>query len=228
MKFIITFILLTFVSYSFAQDNGVIGAGLNNLTSDSAYTSGSWVTNYQDTSIKGSVYLFEDWSTKGIITTQSDRNLVIEGLNYDTLNDNFVVKVSTDSVFIFNNTDIKEININNHKFKAYSTSNTSTKSYFEIIAVGHDVEFLKQYEKKIKKGKLDPLTQLLEQDKYVETYTYFFKSGNELKEIKLNKKSFSKLFGEHKDKIKAFIESEHLAIKEEKNIQVVVNYYNTL
>lgn len=228
MKYRLSILLIVLAACSFAQDNGVYGAGLNNLTSDSAYTSGSWVTNYQDTSIKGSVYLFENWSTKGIITTQSDRNLAIEGLNYDTLNDNFVVKVSTDSVFVFNNIDIKEININNHKFKAYGTPNTSTKSYFEIIAVGHDVEFLKQYEKKIKKGKLDPLTQLLEQDKYVETSTYFFKRGNELEEIKLNKKSFSKLFGEHKDKIKAFIKLEHLAIKEEKNIQVVVNYYNTL
>ena len=227
MKFVF-FVLFAFATCDFhAQDDGVIGAGLFNLTSNSSYTSGSWVRNFEDTTIEGSVYLFEDWDTKGIIINADGKNLSISGLNYDTKNDAILAKISNDSVYMFNNANIKEVIINKKRLKRYRDNRNQT-SYMQVLAMNNNIEILKKNEKKIKKGLKDPLTQVKERDRYLNVYRMYFKKGNTIKEFKLKNKTFSKLFGIHAKEISDYMSKMKISVKDETKLQMVLNYYGTL
>ena len=228
MKAIQTLFLLILSTTVLAQDDGTIGAGLNNLNSKSAYTAGTWIKNFEDTTIKGNVYLYENWNTVGVIVTSNDINLSIVGLNYDTKNNNFVAKVSEDSVYVFNNKDIKEVKINKNYFKPYKNNKDGSDKYYEVLAMSNDIEILNDNIKVVQKGKLNPITQVTEQDKYVNMPVYYLKMGDKINEIKLKNKSFSKHFGKKEKEIKSFINDKNLSLKDERNFQVILNYYNTL
>ncbi len=227
MRFL-TSLLLILISSNFYSQSHEIGAGLQNLTNDSAYTSGTWIRNFEDPTIKGSVYLYENWFTQGIITTKEDKNISIKGLNYETKNDSFVAKISTDSIYIFNDSNIKEVRINNDRFKKYFNQETNSLSFFQVLAVGKDIEILKLNSKKIKNGAINPLTQVKEHDKYINEFKYYLKRGQDIKEIKLKKNAFCRLFTEDSKSINSFISENNLSLKDERNLQVILNHYNTL
>ena len=191
--------------------------------------SGLWVVNSNNTDnkIEGSPYLFENWNTKGIITSIDDKTTSIQNLNYDIIIDAIVLKMSADSLFIFENKNIKEVKINNKTFKRFYDSNTS--SYFQVLAVGQDLRILKKYELTIREGVFNQLTQQKSTpDKYIINESYHSMKENRIQEFKLNKKSLCELFGENSSKIKKFISTEKMDIKNEENLQLILNYNDTL
>ncbi len=191
--------------------------------------SGAWISSNSANNIEGSVYLYDKWETNNaIILTKDGQKLSIKGLNYDTMIDAFVAKVATDSVYVFNNNDIKEVRINENRFKRYFAEEINRLVYFQVLAVGKDMEFLKTNTKKIKNGMLNPLTQVSTPDKYVNDSKIFLKRGNKITEIKLKKKAFSRLFDKNSKAISSFISNENLSLNDERNLQKILNYYNTL
>ncbi len=223
MKFV-TFLFVALVSSSFYAQNDA-RTGFEDLTSN--YTSGSWIRNYDATTTEGSVYLFEDWKTVGIITNVDGKNLSIKGLNYDTKNDVILAKISNDSVYMFNNAVIKEVIINKRKFKRYQNIDNQA-TYMEVLAMNNDIEILKKNGKKIKKGTKDPLTQVTAANRYLDDYKIFFKKGDVVNEIKLKKKSFAKLFGKHSKEISDYMSKMKISAKDETKLQMILNYYGTL
>lgn len=191
--------------------------------------SGLWVIENNVTeNFEGSIYLFEEWNTIGFITTNNNETASIKGLNYDTKNDVFVTKFGKDSIFMFDDLNLKEIIINNKKFKRYNNIDGNPKHYFEIIAYSKDIEILKRYEKKIKLGKKDPLTQVSTPNKLIDSNKYYFKHADTVNEIKLNKKSFVLLFGENSNEISDFISKNKISLKEDSSFQIILNFYNIL
>ncbi len=189
-------------------------------------STGAWISNPLDDGIEGSIYLYDNWKSYAIVTIQEEKKLIITDLNYDTKNNNFVVKVSNDSVYVFNNDNLKEVRLNNKKFKEYTLK--GKKRFLEVVAFNKNFEILKSYSKVVRKGKLNPLTQVKETDRYVLKETIYSKKGNSIKEIKLNKKVFSNLFGKDSKKVRDFITDNNINLKEEKKIQTILNFQNTI
>ena len=216
------------ISLGFAQKNSYSSRVINDFSALNTNLSGAWIKNPIYHQIQGSVYLYENWLTYGIITTNEDLNISIKGLNYDTSIDHFVAKISTDSVYRFDNSNIKEVLINKVKFKKYPITEFNEKVYFQVMAIGKNIELLKRSTKKLSRGILNPMTQVASPDKYVNKTTYYIFTENELKEIKLKKKAFCKLFGENSKIISKYISEKKLSLNEERNLQVILNYYNTL
>lgn len=220
--FIISFL---FGLTSLAQDD-TSARVKNDYSAFKANLSGAWIFNNVTNNVNGNVYLFENWNTYGIIRTNTNQNLVLSGLNYDTKTDSFVAKVSEDSVYVFNNADIKEIIINKKLFKSYL--NLGEPSYYEVLATSNNIEILKKHEKILKKGMVDPLTQKASPDKYIDKYSYFSFKDGKIEELKLSIKPFTNIFGEKSEDIKKYISKNNFSIKEDKNFQAILNYYNTL
>ena len=177
---------------------------------------------------KGSVYLYENWNTIGVIVTNENKSMSMGGLNYDTESDVFVVKSSKDSVYMFDDTNLKEVVINKKRYKKYFNLEDGTQYYLEILARNNDIEILKKTNKKIRFGLLDPLTQISADDEYIAVKTYYLKKGDEISEIKLKKKPFCNVFGKESKAIKKFISNKNLSLSDERSLQVILNYYNTL
>ena len=72
------------------------------------------------------------------------------------------------------------------------------------------------------------MTQTSTPDKYVDVKRVFFKKGNEVTETKLSKKQFYKLFDDKSNLIKAYVSKNRMSLKDDKNLQKILNYYNTL
>lgn len=224
MKFFRILIICLVSTTSFAQYD-VTTVGNTDMATN---TTGLWVvTNDTTEDIEGSVYLYDSWKSYAILITQdNDKKLVIKDLNFDTKHNNFVVKVTPDSVYVFNNALIKEVRLNNKNFKEYTLK--GEKRFLEVIAFNTDYEILKNYNKEISKGQLNPLTQVKGTDRYIVKETIYYKEGNSIKEIKLSKKSFSNIFGKDAKKVRGFINANKINVKDEKKIQTVLNFQNTL
>ncbi len=192
-------------------------------------TSGMWIVNTAAAAkIQGSFYLSEDWFSKGYLTRTDGKVVTVLGLNYDTKSDAFVVKVSNDSIFKFNDTTIKEVNLGNMKFRRYKNVINAKPSYLEVLANTNDIEILKHHGKQIKLGVKNPMTQVYTPDKYVDFERVFFKKGDVITETKLSKKQFYKLFDDKSKLIKAYVSKNRISLKDDKNLQMILNYYNTL
>lgn len=226
MRFFLIISLLS-ITLGFSQENSDSNRITNNFSAFESNLTGAWVKN-ANTKIKGTVYLYDNWMTSGIITTLDGVNVSLKGLNYDTHSDSFVAKVSNDSVYMFNNANIKEVRINSTNFKRYPIMGKNKNVFYQTLAVGKDMEIIKKGVKKIKPGIVNRLTQVASPDEYVLKSTYYLLSDNELKEIKLKKKAFSKLFGDNSKTISNFISDEKLSVSDERDLQVILNYYNTL
>lgn len=218
------FVLLSVtISSSQQEDSSRI---TNDYSGFAVNSTGAWLKNKVDNTIKGSVYLYEEWDAKGTVKTRKGDLIKINDLNYDTENDNFVVKFSKDSLYVFDNKDIDEVVMNNRKFKEYTLDNEDR--LLEVLAFNDDLEIVKKHYNIIKKGLTDPLTQKKDKDTYIKKYTVYLKKGDSFEEIRISKKSFSKLFGKNAKKVREYISKNDMSLKDDKNLQKILNFNNTL
>tara|TARA_B110000967_G_C18572215_1_gene405456 strand:- start:4 stop:681 length:678 start_codon:yes stop_codon:yes gene_type:complete len=225
MNFSKLLLLCLFTSLSYAQyDVTTVG---NDPTS--LYTTGMWVIDKgTSNTIEGSYYLSTNWYSKGYLTDNDGKVIPVSGLNYDTKADAFVVKVEIDSIFMFNDLGIKEVHLNNKKFKKFKNIKDIKHSYFEVLAYSNDIKILKHHGKQLVKGIKNPMTQITTPDKLVDVKRVFFINGDKITETKLTKNQFCKFFDSKSNLIRAFISENNISLKDEKYLQQILNYHNTL
>ena len=218
-KIIILVICAISINFSFAQydvntagDMSVLGA-----------TSGLWITNKSTNTVQGSPYLFENWHTFGVITTEDDKNYSLQDINLDTRTNAFVAKISNDSLYMFNIGNIKDIRINNKHFSY--VSNDGRKTFYEVVAISQKFKILKENKKDVIEGQLNPMTQVAAPDKLIDSSKYFILRNDEIVEFKMRKGRFLKLFGSKSDKIKDFMKDEELSYKNDRHLQIILNYW---
>ena len=231
MKKIIQFVVLINVLIGYGQSNTLLGSGVNNDVNISIYTSGTYVNIGGDrvkTKVGGSPYLFDSWDNISVITTQEDKKYKIQNLNYDARSDIFEAKISQDSVFKFNPSYIKEITINNRRFKKYLNQETGLFNYYEIISSVSDTKILKRNEKVIRIGVTNRLTMEKENDYFILRENYFLNKSGKLTEFSLKKKSILRLFGNKSQMINKFISNNKLSIKEDADLRKIFNYYESI
>jgi hypothetical protein len=187
---------------------------------------GMWTRTIVDNNILGTPYLFSNWETLATIHTGDGKQYSITNLNYDTKINRFVSKVSLDSVFVFEASDLKEAILNNRRFKRYYFNDVY--EYYQIIASSKGKEILKKNFKAIKRGKKDPLTAKVSKDKYYLKTKYFLNSKNGVREFKMKKKTFLKIFGNQSPKVKKYIKRNKLSIKNDIDIAKIFKYYDGL
>ena len=227
---VLSFLLVILASSNIYSQSHEIGAGLQNLTSDSAYTSGTWINNINNSSTDGSVYLFENWKTYASIVTNEGKRFKIVDLNYDTKADQFVVKISTDSIYMFDKKFVEEAVINNREFKKYVDPESNTFKYYEVLSNGTDFALLRQDMKILREGDLNPLTQTKRPDKYLNKYKYFVvdNANTQIREIVLSKKNILNLFGEKSEDVKQYMSKNKLSVKSEKDLKRIFYYYRSI
>lgn len=221
-------ILTSFIGVSQKTvDSKIVMAGAQQFVNNTSLE-GAWIKSTTPDDVIGTVYLHDDWNTFGTVSLQNGVNFSMNGLNYDTLNDHMVVKMSGDSIYIFEDSNVKEIKIRNKSFKKVTVTNTEMNGFYEILGIGNNVEILKKHTKRIKRSIKDPLSQIIKPDVYVNDETYYFKTGDTMKSFKFKARPFFALFGDEGEELKQFCDDNNIKFKDERVIQRILNYYNTL
>jgi len=216
----------------FGQSNFLIGTDINNnATNITSYNSGTYLNlggSKTTSKVKGTPYLFDDWNNISVVTTLDDQKFKIVNLNYDTKLDLFVAKISQDSVFMFKPNYLKEVTINNRRFKKYLNQETALFNYYEVIATNDDTEILKRNQKVLRIGITNRLTMEKESDYFILKEDYYLNKNGNLTELSIKKKNILKLFGDKSQTVKKFIADNKLSIKEDVDLRKIFNYYESL
>lgn len=229
-------LLLSFVSVN-AQESisGTITANIS-----AGYSGGVWTKSDGNSSkVTGSPYLLDKWKNSSRIYSVGERVQRVPFLNFNIETKNFetrllktegaIVNSVSDSVFVFDSNYIIKVLINNREFRKVKSPTTGKKEFMEYVSKAGNFELYKSYILSIEEGKLNPLTQQsMSADKFVRKQIYFIKDDEGIKDFKMRKGSFLKLFGSHKKLVNKFINENKLNLKKDFHIKRIINYYNSL
>ncbi len=179
--------------------------------------------------VKGSIYLFKDWDNSSVIEVDNKKYL-LKSVNYNILADQFQFKVSEDSVFVFDNTIISEVKLNNKRFKQFYFGLDEGDKYCEVLFEGEKSSLLKKYDVKFDRAQPNPLMLKDISDKYVKTTKYFLIDNNTktISSIKMKKKSLAVLFDDKFADVDSYVKKNKLSLKKEGDLMKVFKYYNSL
>ena len=232
MKKIIQLIVIFNVLIGYGQADFLIGSGINSSVDLGTGYVGTYLNkefnNSLMTKVGGTPYLFEDWKTFAIITTQEDNKYKIRNLNYDSKFDLFVAKISLDSIFTFNPNFLKSVVINNRLFKKYLNQKSGLFNYYEVISEGENIELLKRNIKVIRQGIINHLTMEKETDYYILRIKYYVNDHGKINELPLKKRDVIQTFGEQSQKVKKFLSENKLSVKKENDLIKIFEYYYSL
>lgn len=177
--------------------------------------------------IEGNIHVFKNWNNKCILSIQ-DKVYKLANINLNILTNKFESQISKDSVFVFNFPTFNHILINNRKFKNIYVQKEHKNEIFELIYDGEEIKILKRYEIGVKHNEPDPLMIRKNVDSYFKRITYYVKNGENIKEIKLKKKSILALFNNKAKIVSEFVAENKLSYKKEKDINKIFIYYFSL
>ena len=222
------FLLLILVSFtSFSQDEPEDTDSRNDVVGDlNRRGTGLWMKPLRKATVKGDVYLFDNWKNLGAIFTEQGSKYNLKSINYDTKQDRFVTRLAPDSVFVFSAQSIKQVKLKTKNYKRYF--NQGVYKYYEVLAYAKGLELLKKSKKELKKGAKDPFTNGYKSDRYILITKYFFNSNLEIKELKLRKRAFLGFFGEDTKKIKQLMSKHKLSYKKEKDLVQLFDHYKKI
>lgn len=193
--------------------------GSNQMLDGGRFASVNSDINKSRIGIKGSPLLFNNFKNNGILKLTSGKLYKIKNINVDLDNGEFVSEIAKDSIFIFNN--IKMANINS---KVYTQNENKI---YEILETGNRISLLKKISKVLKRQVQNKLTA--ETVKWKLTEDYFVKFNGNYEPINLKKKDFFRFIKDDKVKVlKEYIKSNRLVTKKEKDLIKTLKYYNNL
>ena len=191
------------------------------LTGETTNFGTSFFYNQPNKVILGSAYLFDEWNNDGEIQTLTGERFLVRNINLNISRNAFEAKINdNDSIFSFNFNNIKQIIINGKNYKNYFYNEDNR--VYELVYTGKTFSILKGFTVKLVTGSGNPMVNR-SNDKYVKKESYFIRSTDTkiIESFKMNKRSLNKLFeNSFKDvgRILAFIDSENLSYKDEKDI----------
>jgi len=212
--------VFAFFAYSFSQ------AASSNIPGESFSQikyihlgSRSFFEDPVDNNVTGTKYLIDDFSENGIVIDKNGRKFKMQKLNIDLKSNNFVSKISKDSLFIFDN--LKGIEINGKRY---------VKKDDDIYIVLHHGNstptFYKKVSKVVSKPVINPVSNLQVKApewrfKYI--YYIFSKKANSLIPVKFNRKGILSLFEPTMRKsIKKFVSDNKLSYSKEKDVMKIL------
>lgn len=218
-------IFLFFISFSFfAQDKEKFdfnnSTAVKDIKSDFS-KNGAWVISRStDNTIEGSVFLFSSWENSYIIESVNGRKFSINNLNYNIKTTEIEAKFSKDSLFQFNKSDIGFIHVNNKQYKIINNE------LYEMLFSGEKYSLFKSFKVLLRKGNLNPLTQVATADTYIKKSDYFYMLNGALLELKLKKKDILYLMNDKEKEVKVFVSKNNLSYSEEEDVVKMLKNFN--
>tara|TARA_B110000902_G_C14066519_1_gene497554 strand:- start:51 stop:743 length:693 start_codon:yes stop_codon:yes gene_type:complete len=230
MKNLLKLILLLTLVTTYSQNTVNINtysslngeSGLGNNTSG-----GIWVNKPVYNDIQGDSYLLNNWMSTMTIYTNQNKTFNIFNSNLDLLKNKFVSKVSNDSIFEYDNRNIKYVNLNNVIYKRYVIEDKD--QFLAVIFNGKNASFLKKNSIFIDRGIVNPMTlKKMSEDKYVTKSKYFAYINGNIQEFRLSKGRVLSVLKDKKNMLKKFVKDNKLTYKTEEDILQIFKYYNSL
>jgi hypothetical protein len=226
---IILLFLITFTSYSQQGINTMIDLG--DLAVKTTHSHNEWLDLGKNSSIQGSMYLFEDFRP-GSIVLKSDT--LIEGIKfrYNIRSKQMEMSLNKDTLAFIRPDKARFVNFD-HKtfiFTTFEEDNKTGMDYFQVIADGnaklllhYDVVFIP------KNPPVTPYSAGNPNDQYVQFKNYFSQKGDR-PAIPMSKKqkNILKLFSDKKVEIAKYIEEKNLKTSREADLVELFRYYNSL
>ena len=174
--------------------------------------------------IDGTIYLFDDWSNRGIIYTTAHDKFAINNINLNIQRNAFESKVGNDSLFSFSFNNIEKFVINNRVFKNYYWDNDNR--VYEEIATQKNFEILKGFNVKFVEGSSNPMLNR-KNDKYIRNESYYVRKDGKITFLALKKSRILKLLDlndQQKQKVLDYADQNKLSFKNEDDLKKILNY----
>ena len=220
---------MVFTSMLYAQDEGVNTPEMismfksANASSNASFGASVFFVNPKRI-IDGTVYLFDDWSNRGIIYTNAHEKLAINNINLNIQRNAFESKVGNDSLFSFSFNNIEKFVINNRVFKNYYWDNDNR--VYEEIAIQKNFEILKGFNVKFVEGSSNPMLNR-KNDKYIRNESYYVRKDGKITFLALKKSRILKLLDlndQQKQKVLDYADQNKLSFKNEDDLKKILNY----
>jgi hypothetical protein len=131
--------------------------------------------------------------------------------------------IKQDSIFIFDNSKIDSVKVNNRLLKPNNTG-----KFCEILSEGKKLNLIKSYDVEIRKGMYSPVHDYKIPSRYKIVTSYYAVQNGIPRKVYLNKKNITELFGSEKSVMEKYIEDNKLSCKDESDMIRACNYFNTL
>lgn len=223
----IFFFITIIMSVSVFSQNSVGTSGYQTGLNYSIKNFGTALMSYntkKQTQTDGTFYLFDKWVNDGIIYTEDNNRYIINNININLESHSFESKVEGDSIFIFNFNNIDKFIINGITFKNYYWNEDN--QIYEVIYDNSDFQILKGFRVLLVASSPNPMLNR-NRAKYVRKVYYCLRKDNKIKPFKLKKSHILKLIdadAEKADKIETYARNNNLSFKNEKDVQIILDY----
>ncbi len=163
------------------------------------------------------LYKFQNWKNLGHIH-QDGKIYMLSNLNFNIVNNSFVSRIDRNKMFVFKNSLIDSVVINNHTFK------NMNNYFYEVLSEKGSYMFLKKYDFNYQEGKVSRMGGSVGQPKTLLVLNYLVKSEDGFSKIELNKKSVLDFFESNKEKLTNFVKKERLSYKKEDDVKKIFEY----
>lgn len=154
--------------------------------------------------VMGSVYLFDNWDSKGVLYTKTRNKYIVKNLNLNMQRNVFEARISKDTIFSYYFNNIDKFVINGKVYK--SLFSEKGKRLYEIVYESDDFSIIKGFHIEYITGSVNPMLRRLN-DKYVRVQTFYVKRNDEvIKRFRFNKKTVLKLLEDNPERNQKFMQ----------------------
>ena len=223
MKKILYFILLLSNISLSAQSLGNLDSNPN--TAYMVTSAGLYIMSSTTGKPIKKLFLYKDFYNPSVIYTNSKVNYMINNINVDLIDQNFVSAYKKDSLFTFTNVDKVKIND-----KIFLKKN---KTILEVISQGKKVNLYIRYFAKKKEQELDKMNgSVSKPERFVLRKEFIFENAitKQLSKHRKIKRSIflSMLDSKSKDRVTKYAKKNNLSYKNINELKKIINYYNSL
>lgn len=235
------FVLTALIAYGLAYGQG--GAGEGNFTGPAVETGTNFNAagfskivgvNYEfddirfaDVATDGSYFLFDEWENEGVIIT-GDKKYVISNINFFLLEEQFMSKMDTDSLFIYDFKGIDKIYVNGRQFISKYDNNKGKNSVYEIVYLGDEGSLVKNYSVTVIESSNNPMLNRSRRKIKTKANYSLLRNGG-LIPIKLKKSDILKLVEVSKrDAIEEYAKKKGLSFKKEDDVSKILDKIKSL
>lgn len=235
MKNVFACLTLLIMAVTNAQSNGVQSTqefsrdaktGLTLLNSSNAQNMGAFYYKNPPRRVDGSAHLWDTWDNHAIIFTVDDVKFSIRNINLNVERNVFESEIIGEEgkLYAFNFNNIKKFVVNNRVFRNYYYNDDNR--VYEIIYENDEFSLMKGFKVNLVEGSANPMLNR-SADRYVKKESYFVKSGDKIKPIKLKKNKILKLVDGDEEKaanLEAYVKANNLSYKKEYDVQQILEF----
>jgi hypothetical protein len=228
MKSFLFLALLCFYSlFSFSQEQNREDVKLA-FTSIGNSPIGFWIpAKISNNYIEGSVYLFPNFVGQYEVISKKGDVFKLYNLNYNLITKTLEARISKDSIFQYN---LSEIDcVINQKYKYKFIDDSQVRGLLLEIYNNKKIQLYKEFTSVVQEASFNPLTQeKIGNDAHIRMDSYYFHKNDFFEKIKLNKKTILKYLSDKEDLVRKFVSKNKLSYKSEEDIVEILNYYELL